>query len=104
MTKDMIVIGAKGLLSRRKARKLAYLYRGSRRGQWYANYLAGNQAGFYICRTRLRRLPKAGRISFVTVHAESPVMVIRNAMAGAKSYSIEDPPEYRISGVTSYPY
>lgn len=100
----MIVFGAEGLLSRRKARKLAYQYRGSRRGQWYANYLAGNQAGFYICRNRLRRLPKAERVSFVTAHCEGAAMAIQNATARAKSYSIEDPPEYRIAGVTSFPY
>lgn len=104
MTPGMIVIGAEGLLSRRKARKLAYQYRGSRRGQGYANYLAGNQAGFYICRNRLYRLPKFERVILGAVHSEGAAIVIRSAMAGAKSYSIEDPPEYRIAGVTSHPY
>ena len=97
MKLGMIVIGDKGLLSRRKARKLASHYRGSRRGQWYANYLAGNQAGFYVWHNRLRRLPKIGRISTVTIHNEGVSVAIQKAMSGIKTYSIESPPEVIIN-------
>lgn len=47
-------------LSRRRARKLAALYRGSRRGQWYRDFLDGVLVGFVARNNRLHRVPGYG--------------------------------------------
>lgn len=69
--KDMIFIGEKTPLSRRKARKLAYRYRGSSRGDRYRDFLNGALVGFYKRGSRLVRIPTSvldiGNPTFVTL-------------------------------------
>ena len=52
---ETIIIGEVRSLSRKKARKLAYLYRGSKRGQWYKRYLEGDTKEFLVQNNRLIR-------------------------------------------------
>lgn len=94
---EIITIGAGRTLSRRKARKLANRYRGSSRGQRYAEFLAGKQSGFYVQHNRLRRIPKTGRVSIQMVHTQGALLAIQKATTGLSSYSIESPPEFRLA-------
>lgn len=93
---DIIVLGEGRALSRRKAKKLAYHYRGSSRGHRYADFLSGKQGGFYVRNNRLCRLSKAGRVTIMSVHSEDAAHGIRNAMESITTYSIESPHEVTI--------
>lgn len=45
-------------LSRRKARKLAHVYRGSSRGARYVEYLSGERTDFYVSNNRLVKVER----------------------------------------------
>lgn len=59
------------VLSRRKARKLAYQYKGGNRSVRYVDFLAGRMTGFWIEGKRLVREPKTMRAKTIVLHADS---------------------------------
>ena len=79
---DVTYIGAPRVkLSRRKARKLAYRYKGSSRGQRYHAFLAGDLAGFEFDGKRLVRLMKVLRHRTLTLHAAGTSAIVRQQTA-----------------------
>lgn len=93
----VITIGEIRGLSRRKARKLAHQYRGSRRGEWYSRWLTGDHSGFYAHNKRLCCLPKTGRSMMITVHSAEAGTAIQKMLAGGASFSIASPLEIRLA-------
>jgi len=66
---DVTFIGQiKPVLSRRKARKLAYRYKGSSLGERYRAYLAGDLVGFEVNGKRLERVMKILRRRTLALH------------------------------------
>jgi hypothetical protein len=61
------------VLSRRKARKLAYQYKGGNRSVRYIDFLAERMTDFWIEGKRLVREPKTMRAKAIVLHAESVV-------------------------------
>lgn len=59
------------IMSRRKARKLAYQYKGGTRRQRYLAFLTGFDSGFVVVGKRLVRVPKFGPTIFTTLHMGS---------------------------------
>ena len=98
----VITIGEIRKLSRRKARKLAYRYRGSRRGLWYKRYLAEDTHGFFVVNNRLVQFPR--RIGPPVMHtyhsADAMALVKMMKDSGASVFSIETPDEVNFSGIT----
>lgn len=91
---DIIRIEEKDKLSKRKARKLAWLYRGSSRGKRYKDFLAGeNRWAFYSHNRRLYRFPTFGKTTIVTVHSVGVTTALEGLLAKQKPYSIEAPAE-----------
>lgn len=89
---DRIVLGELKQLSRRRARKLAYQYRGGKRAQRYQQYLSGQADGFWLCGKRLVRFPQFGPGIVHTFHADS-VAANLSKLGFYRAYSIEYPPE-----------
>lgn len=87
-------------LSRRRARKLAYQYRGGRRGRWYRDFLAGTAKNLVVVG---RRLVQFDRMKFPlsAVYAGKALQksICRMTVAAhnpRQAFAIEDPPEHRI--------
>jgi hypothetical protein len=78
----MVTIGEVSKLSRRKAKKLAYLYRGSRRGLWYKRYLEGDTKDFMVINNRLIRFRLlTGKTVLHTYHSADVVTLLQNALS-----------------------
>ena len=79
---DVTYIGAPRVkLSRRKARKLAYRYKGSSRGYRYLAFLAGDVRGFEVHGKRLVRTLKVLRKRLSTLHAVGTSATVRQQTA-----------------------
>lgn len=79
---DVTYIGAPRVkLSRRKARKLAYRYKGSSRGKRYRDFLAGDLSGFEVDGKRLVRMLKVLRKRTLTIHAADASEIVRRLTA-----------------------
>lgn len=99
---ETIVVGDRQKLSRRKARKLAHLYRGSRRGLWYKSYLAGDTKYFLVVNGRLVRNwltnLRVGQGVFETYHCidAKKMKRIGEKMSAMLEFDIGGPMEFKI--------
>lgn len=101
----VVVVADPDRLSRRKARKLAYQFRGGKRAARYRDYLANVPGAFWVRGRRLIRLPAVGKQTVTTIHSKDAAKSIRALLrqGSRRVISYEDPPEHLISAVVLTP-